>query len=453
MTRLLVRTTLLLATLGPPLSARQEGSQAQRAGARFSAELGEQGYNRVEGIPFMLGLVARGPGAEPFQGSGHVLLRSEPTANLDQVGFQVRGEKLFGRQHRFMIGARGYGDVMAMETRGLSTLDNSLTAVIFHQDYRDYYQRFGITGYATYAPRGKPYQIGVEFRHEKQEVLSTGTAYSIIDNNKPWRIQPLIAEGIVQSLEAGVRLDTRSGPFYARGSGWLAEASVIKNFGGDLTYPTVRTDFSDPTTVIPLPIVDASHTRGTIDVRRYNGIGNLSLNLRGYAGGALTDRPLPPQFQHALGGRGTLPGTDGLPLDPTVTTSAMDCRAREEAVFSSDISLITPSFFPQYGCDRFVLLQAQLEGYFGFRFGTDGMDIHEEGMNINLEFIPRWVVFFNAARAWALGDLGSFARTDEDWQSDIGGGIAFGDLGFFIAAPLQGEDKTPNFLVRLGTRF
>jgi hypothetical protein len=134
-------------------------------------------------------------------------------------------------------------------------------------------------------------------------------------------------------------------------------------------------------------------------------------------------------------------------------TSAMDCRARQEAVFSSDISLLTPSFFPQYGCDRFVLFQAQLEGFFGFRFGTDGMDIRDESTNINLEFIPRWIVFFNAARAWQLGDVGPFARADEDWQSDIGGGIAFGDLGFFVAAPLQGDDKTPNFLIRLGTRF
>ena len=230
-------------------------------------------------------------------------------------------------------------------------------------------------------------------------------------------------------------------------------ASVTKSFGGNLTYPTVRSDFDQNSPLVPFPVDDGSHTRGSIDVRRYNGIGNMSLNIRGFAEGALTNRPLPPQFQHALGGRGTLPGIDGLPLDPTVMTAAMDCGARQTAVFSSNISFLTPSFYPQYGCDQFVLLQVQLEGYFGFRFGTDGMDIRDEGTNINLEFIPRWVVFFDAASAWALGDVGTISRNDEPWKSDIGGGIAFGDLGFFIAAPLQGADKTPNFLIRLGSRF
>ena len=188
-------------------------------------------------------------------------------------------------------------------------------------------------------------------------------------------------------------------------------------------------------------------------MRRYNDIGNASVNLRAFAGGALTDDPLPPQFQHALGGRGTLPGTDGLQEDPMLTTSAMDCAARRDIVFSSEVGVLTPGAFPQYGCDRFVLLQAQIEGYFGFRIGDDDGDIRDEAMNINLELIPRWVVFFNAARAWALGDVGPFARTDEDWKSDVGGGVAFGDLGFFVAAPLQCSDKKPNFLVRLGSRF
>ena len=100
-----------------------------------------------------------------------------------------------------------------------------------------------------------------------------------------------------------------------------------------------------------------------------------------------------------------------------------------------------------------MLFQAQLEGYFGFQIADADLDFRDEGLALNLELIPRWVLFFDAAKAWVQGNIGPFSRSDEDLRYDAGGGIAFGDLGFYVAVPLEGDDKSAQFVVRLGSRF
>ena len=133
--------------------------------------------------------------------------------------------------------------------------------------------------------------------------------------------------------------------------------------------------------------------------------------------------------------------------------NTLDCGARTALVFSGDVQLGSPAFYPLYGCDRYAMFQAQLEGYFGFRLGDD-LDLRDAPVQVNFELVPRWIVFFDAAKAWAQGDIGGFSRNDEDTVYDVGGGIALGDLGFFVAIPLEDElDRGAHFVVRLGSRF
>ena len=167
----------------------------------------------------------------------------------------------------------------------------------------------------------------------------------------------------------------------------------------------------------------------------------------------LNNEILPPQFQHALGGVGSLPGLHNFAEDPATLTPAMDCGARSFFVAAADANLFQASFFPFYGCDRYVLFQAQLEGYFGFEIGDADLDFRDEGVAVNLELVPRWILFFDAAQAWAQGNIGPFQRNDESRRYDAGGGIAFGDLGFYLGVPLNGDDKDVQFVVRLGGRF
>ncbi len=452
---LFLLTTLLMLT-GTPLSARQQDpdqeddSRAQRAFTTLSVSLGGSGYNRVEGLPFWIGPVGRTAGPNPLRGRAALILRSDPAVNLDQVGYWVQGEKVLER--KYMVGVSGYSEVVPIEDRGLSNVDNSLSAAIFHDDYRDYYNRQGVSAYAAYAPARRPLSAFVELRTERHDVLGRSNPQSLFRNNSAWRFQPMVAEGKVHSASLGARFDNRPRRTAGRRPGWVVEAGIMRALGGDdLVFPVVGMTAAD--TLTGIPTIDPSFSIGILDVRRYSVFANLNLNLRFVASGALSDEVLPPQFQHALGGRGSLPGLTTLAERPGATTPAMDCGARTDILVSTNLDIGSPRLYSFYGCDRYVLFQAQLEGYFGFRIGREGLGFGGAPIDLTLELVPRWIVFFDAAQAWANGPLGVFPRSNESRKYDAGGGIAFGDLGFFVAVPLQGADRDAKLVVRLGSRF
>ena len=455
--RSLFQLMTLLVLNNAQLSARQQDSyqeddpRDQRAFATLSVSLGGAGYNRIEGLPFWIGPVGRTAGPNPFRGRAVVILRSDPAVNLDQVGYWIQGEKVLER--RFVVGVGGYSEVVPIEDRGLSNIDNSLSSFIFHDDYRDYYNRQGVSAYAGYAPVRGPLSAFVELRTENHDVLGRSNPNSLLRNNRAWRFQPLVAEGRVNSVSLGAQFDNRPRRTAGRRPGWFVEVGVMRALGGnDLVFPVVRSSATDPP-LAGIPTIEPSFSIGTLDLRRYSVFANLNLNLRFVASGALSSEVLPPQFQSALGGRGSLPGLNTLAERPGATVPAMDCGARTTVVVSTDIDIGSPRLFSGYGCDRYVLFQAQLEGYFGFRIGSEDLGWRGGPTNFTFELVPRWIAFFDAAQAWALGPLGVFPRSDESRKYDAGGGIAFGDLGFFVAVPLQGGDRAAKLVVRLGSRF
>ncbi len=457
--RLILALFMTPALFNQPLAARQgegnQGSRAQRSSVGIAAGLGDNGYNRLEGLPFQLGVAARSEGPEPFLGRAVAIIRTNPGGGLDDVGYSFRGEKLLLGSRRIAVGVEFYSEVRAIESRGISNIENSLSAGIFHSDYRDYHNRQGFVAFSSYAPRNSPFSAGIEVRTERHDLVPSGNPGSIFENNTPWRLQPLVAEGKVHSASAAVRYDNRPRRPAGLARGWKIDAEIMQTFGGDLNIREVGLVLPDETRGPPLaglPTMEATFTRGLLDVRRYNAVGDASLNLRFVAEGILNNEVLPPQFQHALGGAGSLPGLPGFPDDPA-DMPAMDCGARDFQVSTSPMNFLATRFFPFYGCYRYVLFQAQLEGYFGFQIGDADLDFRDEGLALNLELIPRWVLFFDAAQAWAQGNIGSFLRSDEDLKYDAGGGIAFGDLGFYLAVPLEGDDKSVQFVVRLGSRF
>ena len=305
-------------------------------------------------------------------------------------------------------------------------------------------------------PPATPRSPAVSSSAPSADLVTAGDPGSVFDSKDPWRPQSLVAEGKVHSIGATVRYDEGGGQRGHGGSGWNIEASLTQGLGGDLNFAEVRDVESDGTIGLPvagLPTISATFTQGSVDVRRYTALGDALFNLRLAAEGVLTNEVLPPQFQHALGGAGTLPGLPSLPEDPAAMMRAMDCGARDFFVSATETNLFSTKFFPFYGCDQYVLFQAQLEGYFGIQLSDIDLDFRDNGLDLNLELIPRWVLFFDAAQAWVQGDIGPFPRFDEERKYDAGGGIAFGDLGFYLAMPLQGVDKDPQFVVRLGSRF
>src|SRR5690606_18547862 len=159
------------------------------------------------------------------------------------------------------------------------------------------------------------------------------------------------------------------------------------------------------------------------------------LNFRLLLGGSLSGNPLPPQYQHAMGGEGTLPGYD---------LFSLDCGARSRTVHRSLADVDDPeaaAYFPRYGCDAFALFQAEYRGRFTFRMRWDSApwtDDDEEEVALaaepTWEFAPDWIVFVDAGRGWNLD-----SATDEPLAVDVGAGVMIGRVGAFVALPLSGS--------------
>jgi hypothetical protein len=70
------------------------------------------------------------------------------------------------------------------------------------------------------------------------------------------------------------------------------------------------------------------------------------------------------------------------------------------------------------------------------------------------------VVFVDAGRGWLVGprwgDLVYGSRTIppfSTWQADVGAGIRFDDLGFYVAKAISQKGVPANFFLRLAPRF
>ena len=150
----------------------------------------------------------------------------------------------------------------------------------------------------------------------------------------------------------------------------------------------------------------------------------------------LTGRRLPNQFQHALGGEGSLPGWGPL---------SIDCGARSGTALSGEARDSEPAeVFPRYGCDRVVLFQAEYRRTLSRTIGFGGVT----GWLPRVELEPTWILFFDVGRGWSDAEEG----VDFDDRADIGAGFEIGSLGGYFAYPLGGDRKV-NFFIRLQRRF
>jgi hypothetical protein len=179
-------------------------------------------------------------------------------------------------------------------------------------------------------------------------------------------------------------------------------------------------------------------TRLRVDLRRYNRISPTSrLNLRLTGGGALTERGLPPQRQHALGGEGTLPGFPLLRLD---------CGARALVVERADRPAGGPRYYPAYGCDRFALGQVEYRSDLPVRLPAERL-----GGIVGPDAVASWVAFVDAAAGWSRGD----PLPNERVALDVGVGLLWGRIGLYGAVPFgaRSGEGGANLFVRLVPRF
>jgi len=419
-------------------------------GSRISVR-NEGSYNRVEGLPVMVGPVVRTGGTQFMRFDALAIWRTDWGFEAEDLGYFLRAEQHFGPQGRFTIGATAHSVINAMERWGLSDAETSLSTFLFHTDYRDYFEREGFSAFLDFEHRDMGVSLRAEYRDEDHAFVPTGSPWTLGDNDDPWRPQPLVGTGNLRSLSAALTVDGRNDPDDPS-DGWYLNAHATMGLQGDLAVPGYLAALPGPGGTATAPyVVDSEFRTGFLDLRRYARLGPSSdLRIRGVLAGSIDGNPLPPQYQHTLGGAGSLPGYELMSLD---------CGAR-----SAEVSVLQDrgdgavryAAYPAYGCDRIALFQAEYRGNFSINIDL-GDDEWEEDWDWYpaVDFSPSWSIFFNAGRGWSLSDSASpgYLGPDTGTFADIGAGFLFGDIGLFWAYPLQGDDRNVNFFLRIDHRF
>ena len=448
-----------IAAAGPGRSTSHPFSSEIRFGrTRFTIRAG-QNYNRVEGLPVMFGPIIESGGEFPLRVEAFGVWRTETGfgSERDDFGYAVRIEQsldgLPGRLH-LSIGATAQSLITPIEEWGITDLEASLATFLLHRDYRDYYEREGWSGYVRLRLPYLPLTLRADYMEERHSFAPVGGPWSLKDNDDPWRPQPLVAEGRLRSVGGELLYDSRDSRKHAT-QGIYLQAGGRGGRGGSLTMPAHDSTYAfpppgaGPRDIAAQP-VNTDFITGLLDLRSYNRVGPRSeMRLRGLLAGSMNGEPVPPQYQHALGGEGSIPG---FPL------FLADCGARAGSLgyeFGTDGGTAYSEVYPAYGCNRIALFQAEYRGgsFFGWDIGPDRGD--DWDWYPSIEFNPSWSVFFNVGRGWALAETATgFIGQDTDTLMDVGFGVFLGDLGFYWAFPLEDdEDRGGNFFIRLTHRF
>ncbi len=436
----------------PPAWIEQIGWGESDHGNRAGMLLALAGtYNRIEGLPILFGPRAdlHVSEATRFQADALAIFRtSDISFNTGDIGYRAHGELIFGGPGRgFSVGVRGYDVVAPVEPWPLKEFEVGWASFLFHRDYRDYFERHGGGLYATWR-FSREASATAEYRDERESSLEARTPWTVFRTDEEWRVNPAITDGKYRSVIGSVRLDTRND----RGtpsSGWLVSGEYEVGQGTDIGgQPSVLYcgAVAGPCTPPPTAGSNLNYQRLGFDARRYlrlSPTGRLNLRLAG--GGWTGGDPLPLQRRMALGFPDPLPGYG----------------FRQ---FSCD-----PGALPGQPalCDRALVLQTEFRTHLGLDFGPKwagdwgggGSDEEYEPFHVSG---PDLVVFADAGRAWSVSRPGvsgpDVIPPDRlpalsSFKTDVGVGLDFGPLGFYLAKPLDQANRAVTFTLRMGRRF
>ena len=450
----------LLVLAWGPLSASliAQESMPEADSAQFilspSFRVGGQ-YNRVEGLPIMLGSALERGGPSPFGAEALVILRTDRLfgGDPDAVGYQIEVQQQWGATNTFSAGAAAHSLIAPIERWHVSDLETSLSTFFIHQDFRDHVEKTGFSVFVGVANPDGRLTGRVTYRDESHDFVTPGSPLALSSDPEPWRPQPLVGVGRVRTVSAAVVFDDRDRFGYPN-HGWYLSGGVTAAVGGSLILPEYLDAGSGP----EIPVADAravatNFRRGTLEIRRYDRVGrSMNLRLRAIVTSSLGGGPLPPQFQRALGGPGSLPGYPLLSVD-------CGARSQEYSVLQGEgAQTVRVPAYAGYGCDGFALFQAEYGGRipFGIVVDQDPYELEDEYESPPfLDLRPHWSVFFEVARGWSMSDPGdeAFLGPDTETLLDVGAGLAMGPLGLYWAWPLAGEKGKGNLFLRIVYRF
>jgi hypothetical protein len=395
-------------------------------------------YNRVEGLPIELGpVLARRTswGSVRFD-AGAVLRTGSVESEGGDIGHRIRGEVRVGHGNGVGIGARAFSVVDPVESWEMSNVEVALASFLSRRDYRDYYQRHGGAAFLTlYGARD--ISLTGSFGEERWASRPAGNPFTLFNDDRPWRANPAVDEGLFHIGTLTFNFDTRSDPDDPW-AGWYVNADFEHGSGtiNDAAANSIPRASGGPGA--------DQYTRGFLDLRRYNRLGPAAqLNMRLVLGGWLAGDPLPLERRLSVDGPGSLPGFGFRNEYAGYDVGTCNTQA---------VLIERPA-----ACERIALAQVEYRGNLRLDFMGNWDDwprhYHSDRGDV------MWVLFADAGRGWnvtpSVGapvyDAGEIPPLSS-FRTDIGLGLDFSGIGIYAAKAVSTPEPV-NFFVRLHHRF
>jgi hypothetical protein len=239
-------------------------------------------YNRVQGLFLGLG-VPKWIGGKynymtlhGFAGYGFKEEKWRYQLGLDRWLFDQR-------DYRFEIGGKIYDLTDSRDEWLVSTMENSLSSLLLKNDYHDFYRK---TGYEVHLSQNYTIYLKgtVSYRNDEYESLINNANWSLLNKDKKFKENPLIADGNMRSLYGELYLDTRDNKNLPR-NGWYGLLAM------ETSNNNLKSDFS--------------FNQYSMELRRYQPFGYRErLDIRIKIGSAEGELPIQKAFQ--IGGLSTL---------------------------------------------------------------------------------------------------------------------------------------------------
>ncbi len=401
-------------------------------------------YNRVEGLPLVFGPNAglRLSRNARLEADARGIFRTAGDWSLStgDFGYRARGEVIFGAgESNIGVGVRGYDVVNSIQPWPLKDFEVGWATFLFHRDYRDYYRLRG-GGLFTTVRANRDLSVTLEGRSEKEASVAAREPFTLFRSDALFRPNLPVNDGHYDLLTWSVRYDTRNdlraptGGLFVNaewewGRGTHVDPCALPSAACAAAFPA-----GTPSTL--------AYRRLFFDARSYTRLspsGRLDLRLAG--GGWVGGDPLPLQRRMALGYPDPLPGYG---------FNQFSC--------GGGAAPGTPAL-----CERILLGQVEFRTHLGLDFGPDwaSSDWSGEDSERYEPFHvtgPDLVVFADAGRGWLVGSgpgeipSGRFPALGS-YKADVGLGLDFGPLGFYIAKPLGHGANDVTFSARMGRRF
>lgn len=418
------------------LATARTSFQAGRLRTTLSLSTGGT-YNRIEGLPVLFGPLFE------IRPSRHTLARLDlrgllrtvgESANLrSDFGYLARADLRFEGKTEFGLGGRLYNEVESVEDQPLTSGESGWSAFLLQRDYRDYFEREGVSGMAYVQPT-RALRLEFSLAREAERSVRATDPWSLFRNSDRWRRNPLVDDGHFFITALQLDYDTRNDRDRPT-TGWMIRTRYEHLTSDDIAPVAL------PLVVRPPPPTGGGYgsDRLYLDARRYSRLTpGLLVNARLRADGWLAGGRLPVQRRVSLGGPDPLPGFD---------FRAYTCAPRG----FSDPSI--PAL-----CDRSVVGQVEVRTRIGLNLGYRMPDREGRGSGRFLGIEEADLVFFSdVGKAWLAGSgpgqvpVGRLPALKE-WAFDLGVGLDAGEVGAYLAKSVS-TDESVKFVVRLKRRF